>query len=225
MRNKIILAAFAVGLLGFAGPAAATVIDFETHNTRNNFNALGISDTYLGYEWAYGTTPGTINRTNTSKGWAFASTSAHGTNPGPGNIQGNSYAWNWSGPQSLWIDFGGATDVTSALLATFAPGYGSNATTLQLFGYAADMTLLSTSAIVNLTDTLTQSIFNFAGITLLEIRANADGQWFTLDNLVIGENAGGGGGGSTGVPEPASLGLFGMGLLGLARLRRRRKAI
>lgn len=45
-----------------------------------------------------------------------------------------------------------------------------------------------------------------------------------LDNIVLLQGQGGGGGGGGSVPEPATLGLFGVSLAGLAFCRRRRSA-
>ncbi len=60
--------------LSFLAPiqAGATVIGFEDLTTRNNFTALGIVDSYQGYEWGYGSAGGVGARTfvNTDTGWA-----------------------------------------------------------------------------------------------------------------------------------------------------------
>ena len=66
-------------------------------------------------------------------------------------MTGTSYAWNWSGVQSLWIDFRGATDVISADFAFFSPSYSeANASTIQLFGYDAANALVAASAVDDL---------------------------------------------------------------------------
>jgi len=132
---KILKLTFA--LLLFSTNINATVIDFEDLTTRNNFTALNIADSYQGYEWGYGTSAGIPGRTwvNSSTGWASATASSEAVNPEPGNLGGSSYAWNWNGAQSLWIDFRTATDFLSGNFAFLSSNYGYNASSVQLFGY------------------------------------------------------------------------------------------
>ena len=130
---------------------------------------------------------------------------------------GTSYAWNWNGPQSLWIDFRGNVDVTSIDLAVLSSAYGSNASSIQLFAYDAADTLLASSSTLALTDTFQTLAPNFSSLHYLEIRANNDNQWFSVDNLVINENG-------SQVPEPGSLALVGLALAGVASMGRRAKA-
>ena len=201
----------------FAVSANASIIDFEDLTTRNNFNALGVIDNYQGFEWGYGTSAGLGGRTftNTSTGWASATSSQEAVAPEPNNLGGSSYAWNWNGAQSLWIDFRSLTNFSGGDFAILSSAYGGNASTVQLFGYDAVDSLVGASSILNLNDTFTTLSANFSDIQYLEIRANSNGKWFSIDNLVIDE--------SVSVPEPASIALLSLGLAGIGFSRKKKR--
>ena len=190
-----------------ASIAHALVIDFEDLTTRNNFNALGIIDTYQGFEWGFGTSPGVAGRTfvNTSIGWASATVTDPGVAPAPTGVGGESYAWNWGGPQSLWIDFKSPTNFIGGDFAVLSSTFGSNASTLQLFTYDSTDKLVGASAILNLTDTFQSLSANFTNVRYLELRANTQTAWFSIDNLVVDQAQ---------VPEPTTLVLMALGLAG-----------
>lgn len=195
--------------LGLLGTSAATVIGFDDIGTRNNFDNLGISGNYQGFHWTDSTGFGN------SDGWASATTSYRVLNETLTPASGNGYAWNWNGLQSLFIDFGSATDVTGAFFANGIYGGhnpGSEASTIQMFGYDALGNLVASSGILGLNTGFQFLGAGFNDIFRLEFRAEAAGRWFMIDDLIINE--------SVPVPAPAGLGLFALGLLAA----RRRKA-
>ncbi len=197
------------------GPAHALVVTFDDLTTRNNFEALGIDATYQGFEWGYSTSPGfsaSIIPTDSSNGWGAATVSHPAVSPAPTPVSGSSYAWNWNGPQSLWIDFQSPHTVNGGYFATLSSAYGSNASTIQLFAYDAGGTLTGSSSMLSLTHSFQHLAANLTGARYLEIRANANGRWFSVDNLVLDA-----------VPLSPSLVLVGVGAL-VATLARRRSA-
>jgi hypothetical protein len=205
------------------GAAHAGTIGFEDLTTRNNFMALGIIDTYQGFEWGYGSTGGVSNRTfvNGNIGWASATRSSPlDSNTATEGMSGSTYAWNWNGVQSLWIDFRALTHVNSIDLAqSYLPASGMgaySASTIQLFGYGADDTLLNTSAVFSLGSQFKTLTADFNDVRYLEIRSDANMKWFQLDQLVIGQA-------TNDVPEPASLALALTAVVGVGIASRHRR--
>ena len=200
-------------LLIFSTNINATVIDFEDLTTRDNFTNLNIAYSYQGYEWGYGNSAGIPGRTwvNSQTGWASATASSEAVNPEPGNLGGSSYAWNWNGAQSLWIDFRTATDFLSGNFAFLSSNYGYNASSVQLFGYDWSDSLVGTSAVFDLSSSFQNLIAGFTDIRYLEIRANSNNAWFSIDDLEV-----------SAVPVPAAAWLFGSAMLGFFGFSRRK---
>jgi hypothetical protein len=220
--TRLSICAVTVLLIG-VGTAQAAVIDFDDLTTRDNFFDLGITSTYQGFDWGYSNTPGipstTVIPTTASTGWASATTTSPSVAPAPTPVSGKSYAWNWNGPQGLWIDFGAPTDVTGAYFATLSSNYHLNASSITMYGYDATDTLVATSSTLALTHSFQYLAAGFTGISKLEMRANANAQWFSIDNLDVGP------GKAVPLPAPGLLALGGLGLLGIAaRIRRRRQS-
>jgi PEP-CTERM motif len=203
--------------------AKAQIIDFEDLTTRNSFLALGIIDTYRGYEWGYGLTGGLANRTFVNPtgapfGWGSATAASEAVlgSPEPLGLGGTSYAWNFTGPQSLWIDFRSNVDFLQGSFAYGSLGYAFNSSSVQLFGYNTTNTLVGSSAVLTLTDTFTALQAGFTDIRYLEIRGSAFFTVFSIDNLTFGRAP------VAAVPEPSTYGLIGSALLvGVIALRRR----
>jgi hypothetical protein len=224
--SKKLLTMVAVGLMLGSGPmvavgtAAPLTINFEDLTTRNNFFALGINTTYQGFQWGVGSSGGfaaAVIPGTSVDGWASQTVTdpASGTPPTGGS--GTSSAWNWDGLQSLWIAFGSPVDVTDAKFGVLSRTYGSNASTIQMFGYGAGGNLIGTSGVLGLTDTFQTLGAGFTGTYFLEMRANANGQWFSVDDIRLDQTT------VPSVPEPASLLLFGTGLVGLRAWKKRRQ--
>ena len=208
--------------LAAAAPASATVIDFEDLQNRNNFGDTGWNnwDTYQGYIWGWGSTGGVAGRTfdGADTGWASGTVTNPAYPPAPGNMSGTAYAWTWNGPQSLWINFQAATDVTSVDLATLGPQYWSNSLTVQLFGYDASNNLIGSTSVFALTDSFQTFLAGLSGVTYLELRSDRNSSWFSVDNLTVNENA---------VPESATWAMMflGFGAIGFAMRKRRTAAL
>ena len=111
---KKYLAILFISLLGVT--ANAGIISFEGLITddSNSFSELGIPNTYEDYLWSASSSVGD---------WGVADCATidcMGIQPLEA-VSGTSYGWTFYGPQSLFIDFGEATDVVSAY---FAGQYG-----------------------------------------------------------------------------------------------------
>jgi hypothetical protein len=223
MRAAQLVLSMTVGMLCvLVGPdARASVITFDDLTTRNNFVGLGIASTYQGFHWGYsqnGGIAGAVVPSTVDTGWASATVANPAIFPAPTPVSGNSYAWNWNGPESLVVDFLTPHDVTGAYFATLSSAYGSNASTIQMFGYGPTDNLLATSGILNLTNSFQFLSANFSGVTELEIRANGPFSWFSVDNLEVSS--------ASPTPEPATISLLAAGFLtagGFGVVRRRRR--
>lgn len=213
MKRTLVAGFFALALMGAATVTEAAVLTFDDLNTRNNFVALGIQNSYQGFNWYY-TNPTLVT---SGTGWAVATTTNTIAGSMPTPVSGNTVAWNWDGPQSLWINFLSTVNVAGAYFAHISPTYAYNASTLQMFGYDQLDNLVASSGILNLTDNFQYLSANFSNIYKLELRANATHQWFALDNLEYNQ------GQNVPTPEPSTLLLLASGLGGFAFVRRFRK--
>jgi hypothetical protein len=170
--------------------SAGGLITFDDLTTPNTFFGHGISTSYHGFAWGYSRFSGLENAVIPSTSifwdWASATVSNPGVSPGPTPVSGDSYAWNSDGPQSLFIDFRAPTTVASAYFATLSSGYSFNATTVQLFAYDESGSLQSESSVLNLTNSFQQLNAGFTGVRFLEIRGNATGRNFSIDDLELG---------------------------------------
>lgn len=198
-------------------------ITFDDLTTRKSFMELGIDGNYQGFEWGFSTSPGlseaiipssSSTLSGSGTGWASASVADPAVYPAPTPVSGDSYAWNWNGPQSLFVNFLSPQDVSGAYFAILSTDFSLNASSVQMFGYDELGNPLSSSSVLNLTDSFQHLAANFSGVTFLEIRSDQNERWFSIDNLEVNGVA---------VPEPSSIvlmnGLF--VLVGIGMYRRR----
>lgn len=225
MKKKMYGLAVFVLTVGFTSASNASLIGFEDLQSKLSFYDWGsIQNTYEGYLWGYSSTPGPAGRVVPhagDAGWAshtVTSTATTEPNTMPVGLGGTAAAWNWDGTQSLWIDFGEETDFVSGLFAVLSTSTSYspyNASTIQLFGYDSGLNQVDSSAVLNLSNTFQLLEPNFSNIYALEIRADADYKWFSVDNLLVNE--------SSSVPEPTTVALLGLSLVGLVGLGIARK--
>ena len=200
---------FVLSLLLAMGAAQsnAAVIGFDDLDTRNNFDNLGISNTYAGYIWS--------SSGSTGEGWAVATTSQPISGPMSTPVSGNTIAWNWDGVQSLYINFGAATNVKGAWIATGYDAGDANAKSVKMLGYDIDNNLVATSSSLSPTFAFQHLEAGFTGIYRLAIQANAESQWFAVDSIEVNPTV-------AAVPEPTSIVMMGLGLAAIGLIRRKK---
>ena len=223
MKSQRVATILLTGVLLIASSARsamATTIGFEglISETNASFTTLAISNSYLGYKWsASPVLPGDSGPND----WGAVDcvvTTCFDDQPLTAH-SGSGYGWTFSGPQSLYIDFGAPTHVGGGWFAgqfLFGPNgffFGANSRTMQLFGYDASNNLIASSGVLDLVDSQWQFLgANFSDVYRLELRSDRDVSWFAVDDLDV-----------TPAPEPGTLVLIGTGLLaGVRRLTRRR---
>lgn len=187
-------------------PASATTIGFEGligANSQGGFGNLGIANSYQGNVW---TAPG--------GDWGICDTNCFGDQSLRAH-SGNAYAWSFSGPRSLKVQFSTATAFTGGYFAgQFLNRGGYNSLTIDLFGYDANNNLVGSTGAISIQDSNWSFIAaNFSNISSLEIRSDRSGSWFAIDDLQFG---------ATSVPEPTSVALFALGLFVVAAARRKK---
>lgn len=109
--------------------------------------------------------------------------------------------------------------ITLQSMTFFDVEFGENGH-IDLYGDLAATNLIGTVTIPVIGNDRYQNVaINTQGVYVMKVAMGGSGAFDSIKGFVDGPT-----GGQTQVPEPATLSLFGMGLLGLTRLRRRRSA-
>ena len=193
-------------LLGFVlsmGTANATLIDFEgLVSNSDSFDNLGLNTTYYGHTWS------ATNSAQSPIAWG----AREGSGGGVSAFSGTGFAWTYNGGQSMFIDFSSSQFVMGAFFAGMFNG--NNSTTIQMFGYDSNNTLLASSSVLNLAlgqwQNLSGGSLISTAIDRLEIRSDRATSWFAIDDLNIREAS------NITVPEPSTLAIFSLCIMGFA---------
>lgn len=209
--KKILLAGLATGIVAFGmvGISNATVINFDTlsdgsalatHSTlTDQYSDLGVS--FTGFE------DGVEVDTFTDDYW--------GTSPAGGNywsngLPDNADDWGDERRDTLRVTF---EESASNIGFDYWNSHGSLQITFNF--YDSTNALLGTQSL-NSNGWETVS-FSYSGVSYFEMNQPRDDWFFSLDNLTFESEA------SDPVPEPATMLLFGTGLMGLVGIRRKKK--
>lgn len=190
----------AAAVLLSAGTANAATIDFDDF-AAGNCNYLGSS--------------------TTSQGFVFSSTQVYTCEPGGVGNENTTRALvgYYFGQLTFARENGGAFSLNS-LFTGDTPFYNSGTTGVSvigdLIGGGQVSTVLDFDGYAFKQYDFSAAFTGLSSVTLQLLSNQGGGALIMIDNLVVDEVAE--------VPEPAMLGLFGLGMLGLARLRRRRAA-
>lgn len=202
--------------------ASAEVIDFEDiqmtgvyGGTRDEFNNLGIANTYRGYTWtaaasAFG--QGIWGVANNNDG-DFGTVGAHG---------GKQSGWTFNGPLSMMIDFGVDKNVVDAWFNVFSARQDWGSDAVKMIGRDSSNNIVGDTGFVAIDDVngspaWVQVTANFNAVRTLEIVGRQDDSnwsgsgWLAVDDIHI-----------EAVPEPASMIAFGAAMAALVARRRKK---
>ncbi len=200
-------------VLAIAGSASATVIDFNDKNNGVYWVASVTSNGYLA-------TQNTINWGMTPMGTNVAVDGWGVANNGTVHLD----SWTNVGTDSVWTLSkvgGGAFNLLGFDIGSGYQGGSGAVTSLTLTG-----NLVGGGTVSQVFNGLSQSFqtlsvtSQFYNLSSVTFNAYGPNNRAAFDNIVVSVGAPAGGS----VPEPASLGLMGLGLAGLGAMRRNRKS-
>lgn len=179
-----------------AGSANAAVLTFDSITLGGNYVTIG-------------STGQTVHQGFTFDSRWYVGNTSQGSYEGAAHSARN-YLSNGSNVTNLTVSH--ATDFTfnGAWFAT--PTHSSPAEWINITAYGAGNVLIGSTGNVAINTTEQWVAANFANVRSLNI-TRGDG-WFTMDDFTYN---------GAEVPEPASMALFGLGILGLVASRRRKQ--
>ena len=170
MSKRILVLVLFVSSL-FAAPASSLTIDFDSITTTSSFSSLGLSSSFLGFSWSTGWGS---NHVSAPVGLAF------GVGLG---TSGDTSARNLSGEQSLFIEFPSVVSIVGGFFRPLDEGLVP-ATTIQMRGFLGGALVAETAA-MPLSGVWEFLAAGFGPVDRLEIRSDAPGTFFGIDDLRV----------------------------------------